>query len=712
MTNMHRWLVTASAASLLAYAGTAAAQSAAPMDQGRAVAIVPDAQDEPRSESPDGLSDIVVTARKTTENNQKAPASIVAVDADELVERGVTDLQSIIKVLPSANLRTQGSIVQVFIRGIGTRTDLPNFSAASAFLYNGVVMPRSGTFGLLFDVERIESIAGPQGTLYGGSAAGGAVNLFSAVPAANFDGRGDIAYGSFDSVRVSAAQNFALSDALSARAAVQINRRDSYFGRDLDTVHVNSGRVALSYNPSSDLSVRLNYTHVLDTGEPNNSLIQIPFRNPADPYFIPATGTAGNPVTGAVTSQRNRSDILSANADFSFGDNDFSYIGGYVDFVTDIDRFSGTLGRLLLIDDAEKQFSQELRWNRVAGPFSLSAGLFYLHDEISYRTRQGVFTSPTASTTTQANRTQQTNKNSAIFGQVVYSISDAVRATAGGRVSRDSIDATGAGSGNVPINFRRSQTRGDYKLGFDFDLAPRVLLYANLQSGYIPFGYNPDIAPNALVQESQLTAYSGGFKSRLFDNKLELNVEGFYYVYKDFQAIQFISATATSTVLNAPKSTILGVDIGLRAELSPTTTINGGIVLERAKYDEFSGVGYNFDGNQLINAPDAKLQGGIEQRVPLGRAGELSARLDSLHSSSYFGSFNNFPNSRQPRFTKTDFTLTYRLPGDVFQVQAFVRNIEDTPVYTTLGPGATVAATGSSSLELPRNYGVRLAAKW
>jgi iron complex outermembrane receptor protein len=694
-------LGTAAISAVLSH-GTAAAQTAP------ATASAPDETAAASGQ----LADIVVTARKTSENNQRAPASIVAVNGAELTTRGVTDVQSITKVLPSANLRTQGSIVQVFIRGIGTRTDLPNFAAASAFLFNGIIMPRSGTFGLIADLDRIESIAGPQGTLYGGSAAGGAVNTFSAQPKNDFSGAAQAEYGNYNTVRVSGFQNVALGESLSLRATVAYNRHDSYFGRDLDTGNTYSGRLSLLYKPSADLSMHLFYNHVLDNGNPNNSLIAIPFTNPADPYFIAATGSAGNPIVGSATHQRNRSDIIGANINFNIGENAFTYIPAYVDFKSDVVKFSGTSGRQLQVFDNERQHSQELRWNRTVGALKLSAGLFYLHDRIDFNDGQIVFSSPTVSARTQANLTAQTNESYAAYGQIVWTVLDGLRLTGGARLSHDRIDATGQGAAFVPIDFHYAHSHPDYKAGVDFDITPRVLGYANFQTGYIPFGYNPDVTPTPIVPESRLTAYSGGIKSRLFDNKLELNVEGFYYIYKNFQAIQFVNATSRSTVLNAPKASILGIDIGLRAQITPTTHLDGGVLVERARYDDFSDVGYNYTGNKLINAPAFKLQGGLEQILHIGAAGDLIGRADMIHVSSYYGNFNNFPNARQPTYTKVDLQLSYKPNSDRFRIDAFIRNVGNIATYTTLSPGATTATAGSSSLEAPRTYGVRLSVNW
>ena len=123
------------------------------------------AQTAQAPESSTSLTEIVVTARKTTENLQKAPASIVAVTGAQLKAARILVPTDLNKVLPSAQLDQEGAVAQTFIRGVGSTTDFPWTSPAVAMTYNGIVIPRYGTLGLMFDLSSVQSIAGPQGTL-------------------------------------------------------------------------------------------------------------------------------------------------------------------------------------------------------------------------------------------------------------------------------------------------------------------------------------------------------------------------------------------------------------------------------------------------------------------------------------------------------------------------------------------------------------------
>lgn len=689
---------------------SAHAQTGAPV---ASVAAPQTAQDVEKT----GLNDIVVTARKTSESIQRAPASIVAVGGEELQTRGITDAVSLAKILPSANLRTQGPVTQVYIRGIGTRSDLPNFQAASALLLNGVIVQRYGTFGLTYDLDRVESIAGPQGTLYGGSAAGGAINLYSDLPDDDFSGNVQAAYGNYNSVQVTGGQNLAVSDGLSFRIAGDYKRRDSFYGNGMNAQNNWSGRVSALIKPSDNIRAHIFYQHGHDTGKPITNLVTNPPADPDHPFRLPAVGAAGNPLNGRETYQDNRNDILGANITLDVGNSTFTYIPAYVDFKAEYLYFSGPVGNKLYVYDREKQLSQELRWNGSAGPVKLTAGLFYLRNKTDFTDTQYRYTSPTTFNQVLLNITDQTNTSYAAFAQAVVSVTDALRLTAGARYSRDKIEATGTGAGGVRIGFNHAHSRPDYKVGVDYDVADHVLVYANLQSGYIGFGYNPDVGPtatnpqNPIVPESKLTAISGGLKSRFLDNRLELNVEGFHYLYKNFQAIQFVSATGLSTVLNADKSTIYGVDVNLRARITPTLSFNGAIVLQHARYNDFAGVGYDFSGNHMINAPDVNFQAGIEKRVDLESGATITGRVDTQYENGHYGAFNNLPTQRQKSFHRTDASITFAPAGDRWNIQFYVRNIEDATVFTTIN-GGSPTTPASGGLEPPRTFGGRLSFKW
>src|ERR1700730_1871319 len=194
---------TMSTASLLAavLGSTAYAQVAAP-----ATAAPPGAGAGNNATS-EGLEEVIVTATKNKGDAQSAPASITALSGALLAQEGISDTLSLEKLVPSANLRSEGPVTQAFIRGVGSNLDVPYVDPGVVYLYNGVTIPRYGTGGLGFDLDDVEIISGPQGTLYGGSAAGGAINVNATRPGFNSRGSATLEFGNYGSFLGSVAQN-------------------------------------------------------------------------------------------------------------------------------------------------------------------------------------------------------------------------------------------------------------------------------------------------------------------------------------------------------------------------------------------------------------------------------------------------------------------------------------------------------------------------
>ncbi|MBB6123051.1 TonB-dependent receptor [Sphingobium subterraneum] len=657
-----------------------------------------------------GLEEIIVTARKREENLQKAPATILAISGDALQSRGITGPLELTKVLPNASLKEQGAVSQLFIRGVGSRVDFPSVSPAAAFTYNGIIIPRYGTSGVLFDLSSVQSIAGPQGTLYGGSAAGGAVNVLTAKPSDDNSGKALVGFGDYSTIQFNADQNFKASDKIALRLAGSYNEHGAYQDRGLDDLKRIQGRVSLLARPTEDLTALFFASGSRTTGDPGS--VATVYLRPiqSDPWAVPAVGPTGLTITDRDTYQDYRTYVVGANIDLRVGDGTITYIPGYVRVNSKYNFYIAGYN-LLLVHDREKQLSQELRYNQDIGNLKLSAGLFWLRNKTNYLVDFEAAT-PGGYLTFPANRTSQVNVSYSAFAQGIYSLTDQLRFTAGGRISVDKISATGLG-GKGAFAFHEKQTRPDWKVGLDYDLTSRIMLYAAVQTGYIPFGYDSNSGtPTVKIRQSKLMSYTGGFKSRLFDNRLEINNEFFYYDYTAFQAFSFNSSTGTSTVFNARKSRIYGTDLTVRLHLNEHTSINAGVVAESAIHKEFRGPGYNYSGNRMANAPKINIQGGIQQGFDIGDSGVLLAEVSGNYNSGYWGDYTNTFGTFQRPFFKGDASLTYTPASKAWSIQAYVNNVANTGVFGTLTPNPNPALRGTGKSELPRTFGVRFTASW
>lgn len=664
------------------------------------------------AESGPRLEEVVVTARKIEENLQKAPASIVAVSGVMLEQEGITDPQELEKELPSASLRSNGPVVETFVRGVGSLLDDPNVSPAVAFVYNGIIVPRYGTSGLLFDVGSVQAIAGPQGTLYGGSAAGGAINVYSALPSNDYAGSSLLDGGAYSAAHVAINQNVPLSDTVSLRGAIDYSRHDGYQIFGFDAQNRIQSRLSLLAEPTDNVTALFFFSGSHDSGQPTASQSNPPY-NSSNYYLLPPLGTAG-------TFQHTGGAIAGANIVWRVDGNVFTYIPGYVNVADSYNIVNVVGGNQLSARDEENQNSQELRWSRDVGAWKLSGGLFYLYNRTSFAGGIGLALSPTGPyfNIPIIDISSQADKTYAAYSQAVYSVTDRLRITVGARDSYDTISSVGfgvVGETYPPFAIHESKNTPDWKVGVDYDLAPRVLIYANAQTGYIPIGYEPvqkSSTTNPLVPESRLLGFSGGVKSRFFDRRVEINSEFFYYDYRDFQAISFNGETGVSTVLSARRSTIYGDELSVRALLPDDSEFDVRLLLQSAHYNEFSGLGYEYSENQMADAPTGNVIAGLQHDVSLGGRGDLLGRVQTHYESGHYGDYSNWINTRQSAYTKTDLVLTYTPVRADWSVQTYVENVENRAVYGTLAPGNTPATPATGALEPPRTYGVRIFTNW
>src|ERR1700731_4453474 len=168
----------------------------------------------------DALAEITVTAQKQVQNLQKTPAAVTAISADTLIEAGVNSLIEAEKLVPSGGFQAEGDNTQVFIRGVGANLDFPNVEPNVAFNFAGIYLPREADSAAFFDVQQLEILPGPQGTLYGRSAIGGTINLTPTKPGFNNDGETVLEVGNHSLVHVTTTQNVKASDSVALRAAV------------------------------------------------------------------------------------------------------------------------------------------------------------------------------------------------------------------------------------------------------------------------------------------------------------------------------------------------------------------------------------------------------------------------------------------------------------------------------------------------------------
>jgi len=682
--------------------------SSSGVDSGAASSGAGDSADEAG-----GLQEITVTAEKRSSDTQRTAAAVTAIGGDHLQALGITDNRGFETVIPSAVFKQSGSVTQTFIRGVGSNLSLPAVDPGVSFNVNGVYLPREVGSNPLFDIERVEVLPGPQGTLWGHGAAGGAINVITNAPTRELGGSGLLEVGNYGEVHTTLVGNFPLSDSLAVRAAVDAHRHDGYLSNGGNDDKGIGGRVTVAYNPSNALSVLLYGNYYAAGGIGPVSITTNPFLDPNNHWYA-ATNTNG-------LFQKIHNYLVNGEINYDLGSVKVTYIPAYLSAYVNLSIGSGPLARgipglgnnPLHQQIEETQNSHELRIaNSNPGKLNWVGGLYY-----DYFTERFLQATPAAvapfNFTNTTNIPKQANTSYAAFGQATWSLTDWLRLTGGGRISSDKKDLPigyiNIGGVQTPISANHTWGKFDWKAGIEADIAPRSMVYLTVQTGGVPGGYAQ--APKTptfdnIVRPEALKSYTAGIKNRFLDNRLEVNNEVFYYDYDNYQVTALLAVAHTNVLLNAQKTKIYGDQLDVRLLLTPQDQIAVSLGLLSAKYTEFVIPGNppaTYSGYTALNAPARTLNMSYSHDWTLPNQATLTGLVQSSYNSGEYTNFNHTPGNYQPAFTKTNVSLTYYSPSKSWNVGAYVKNAENSWVLGAVGPGF-------GYLEEPRTYGVRLAA--
>lgn len=684
-----------------------------------------------------GLEEIVITATKEVVDLQKAPAAITALSGDTLTIAGVNDIRAAQNLVPSVRFQPQNAATEIYMRGVGSTIDLPNIEPPTSLNFNGIYIPREVSAIPLFDMQSIEVLPGPQGTLYGRGSLGGVVNASFARPTNHNEGFVTAEVGNYSLYHVTAVGNFAASDTLAFRLGADYANADGVERSGASSTDNVTARASMKWNITDAVDLYVwgvysrrqgNSNNVVTVGVdpetgayvgPGKYLHDDPWNDtrtpemlalPSNPNLPPPTAPRALPTDG-------KSTLVGAELNWRIGDATLTYIPSYMDADVNVDYYFGAYPTSKY--DKAKQSTHELRIAGDAGRINYLAGLYAYRMETS-----GTFliTGFPISIVDQ-NRLQGV----AAFGQLTFEATDALRLIAGGRYSSDDRKGNGPYTGflgedfvfNVPYEYDESFSHADYKVGVEYDLQDHVMLYATIQSGYQPGTFNTyPSTPDATnkVKPADLTAYTVGIKSRLLDNRLQINDEIFYYDYKDLFASAYNSVLNTTQTFNAQLIRIYGNQLDLAYSLTDADQLSLNVGYLHARNEKFvlPDGSANFNGLQLQYAPDWTVSLGYHHDFEIGQ-GRLRAQLYSRYESSFFADFYHTPGGKQESYTKTDVSLTYYGADERWNVGIWAKNLENEAVLaaTAGGSGSPLQPAGATTnLEPPRTYGVRATFKF
>lgn len=692
-----------------------------------------------------GIGVIVVTAQKRAQNLQDVPVSVTAFDNQMIRDAGFTNSLSIGDQVPNLEIKTFGGVPNIFIRGVGNN-DFNSSSIGPISVYrDDVVVASTGSqIFSLFDLERVEVVRGPQGTLFGKNTTGGAVQFFSKLPGDEFEGNARFGYGRFSLFEGEVAASLPITNTLSVRVAGMVRMRDGekvnlFDGSDAINVDEAAARAIVRWRPTSDTDIRLTVGGGRDRSDylenkPVGTINGADLFGYSDPF-------PDNPrLLNFDGASRNFSDNVFVNfvAKHDFGDWSIQSLTGFdksdVDNAVDVDGGPLRVDAITFLTEA-KQFTQELQLSYDGGPLNAILGLYYFHEDFEARSNADLLGELSFADGALPLITQATRKNDAyaIFGQGTYSITPDWRVTVGGRYTIDKVDAThqadlvsgffdrdianGAPIALVPfVQLNDTYKSFSWRLGMDYDVTEDVLAYFSVDKGFKAGGFNigiiTSVAERTQVDPETLISYEVGLKSTLFDRKLRMNLSAFYYDYSDLQVlsvnVQAGSAVPTLGLDNAADAEIKGIEAEIFAKPNDWLDLGLNFGILDAKFknylsgaiDPVTGNPRDFSGNRLPGAPKFTLSTNAQITVPVGRF-ETRWRAEYNYTGKKF--YNNAQSdliSSGEGYGLLNLRATFADTDSGWEIAAWAKNVT--------GKDYIVDATDTSGFGfVPRYYGER-----
>ena len=704
------------------------------------------------------LEEVIVTAQKSAENLQDVSSAVTAFSGQTLADRGISDVQAVVRLVPNMAFSNNYGQVRITLRGLSFQ-DLATQGGEARVAYhvNGAYVGMTGDIGgSFYDIERIEVNRGPQGTLFGRNAIAGTVNVVTRGPTDDFSGYLNAEVGNYQTHNFDGAISGPLGGGFSARVAFQTRNHRGYEYNVPNMVDVNNQnmqafRGTLKYDNDGTLTATLTADYFRQDDRDGPLAIR-----PAVAGLVGLTEAAfgatiydGNPrhnYSGSLqfTDKETYGVALNTNLDLGNGytlasltdyrSSDFLYHYTDESDLVLIDSFGGELA---------KQFSQELRLEKDLGRGNILLGAYFYSQDYNMDSENaalgalgGFIGFPEGSFLAEGYAQGFTlgggAKTTAVagFGQVTFELTDTTTLIAGARYSSEKkkkhdeffdfnlLDP-------FDPNYVSTSPRGNDDVDYN-EFSPRVtleqhlsenqLIYAAFAKGFKAGGYNVGGRADPYLPES-LTSYEVGFKLELLDHRLRFNGAAFYNDYDDMQVV--VALITSNMNVNAASSEIYGAEFEVTANLTDGLELDAAVAVLESEFKEFdtfipfdpAAGAVSLAGNRLPFTPDYTLSYGAQYTFN-ARIGEITIRGDGhTKGQTYFDQFNTKQNS-EGSFTILNASIGWEDPDERMSVTAFLKNITDETVLNgTFMGGGLVGFPLNGRYDPPRTYGVRFGLK-
>jgi len=704
------------------------------------------------------LEEITITAEKRVENMQKTPISVSLVTSEDIQEKSLGSVQDMLQNVVGVQLQGSGGAADgdsesIFIRGIGLNNmDMQWGDPAIALNVDGVQQQReSALFSSMVDVERVEVLRGPQGTLYGRNATGGAVNVIMAQPKDHFEASGSLQFGNYNARSLEGILNVPAGSKLALRFSGIEERRDGYItGGARDRYRDNaSARLKALYKPfeAMTLTGTVEYNKVKET--PSESVPPSNL-NSDDPWHnvdsrITATDAYNEKETWTYSLQLNL-DILDWTV--------FTFIptmskwnrSSWMPFTV-----TGQINPSQTTPDLweETTYTYEARFANAADSKLIWVLGGFLWDS---KTGSGMGQTLVESVEPTVQFLNRPSDSWALFGQTTYSVTDRFRVVAGGRYSYDdrttryriySTNDTSGGDALVLTYDSGIKEVGNlskkftYKTGLEYDIAEDSMAYIQASTGYKAGGITfsqmlnennefTNLAETKFKPETSL-AFELGSKNRFLDDTLQINGSLFYTDYENMQ-VQYPIMVNEGTedeerimrVVNAGPSKMYGIELestwlitamdSLTANVSSMKGTYGELIVVSGNPPGVPGFGPAVDltGSTMANMPRFNIQLGYKHTWNIGDHGSLSASFDTNYKTAYYNRIETYMDYvRVPAHHISDLYLNWTSQTGRWSAGAYAKNLEDKAIALDIRGNGTEAM-----LNDPRTFGIKVSVKY
>ena len=737
-----------------------------------AAILVPSAALAHQAAEPPELAEIVVTAQKREERLIDVGINVSTLSDRRIAEARIAQIENIAAELPNVDIKEQvpGAIPVVTVRGIG----LDDFSATNSpstgvyvdevFLASTALMSSE-----LYDLERIELLKGPQGTLYGRNSTAGALNIITAKPDDEFAASLMAGYGNYEAFEAEGFVNLPVSETFTLRLSARtVQQGEGYWesrllpDESIGERDIITGRLQAAWSPSDSIDVNLKVEGLRS----NSELGQGEFFGTIDPAtfgtcapiiagrvdnsrctdFFGYTDTDGDPFTGdwprdAFYDIDSWDATLRVNVER--GAVTLTSVSGYrwQDRGFDIDSDATPARQVdFLQNDKIEQFSQELRLAGSSGLADWIAGAFYSHDKVE------VFTPGNHldlfGTQTVINADQKTDA-AALFANVDWRLTDRLTLVTGLRYTWEERSYVGGTTdlnplgasllcipaglcapgvpGPVPLTFLDDEISDENltgKLALEFEPTERSLLYASISRGVKSGGFFSGITTSNLALEpyspEKLTAYEIGGKAELFGRRMLINASLFYYDYDDVQS--FVRAESdlipVQRLGNIDNAKVKGLDLDVTWLPIEGLNLFAGLGLLDTELGSFATTaGVEPKGNKLPNAPDVTFTGRARYEWTLGTSLRASIQGGARYSDSVFKDAINDPVIRSGSYWLFDARAAIGTEDGRWEVALWGRNLSDEQ-HVVQGLNAGTLGFGNRTFNAPRTYGATVTVRF